>query len=66
MPSFIPSHIRAGRAARPGALLLAILVGVLLPAAAGQSATAAAPPAQAAGDQASTPAEKPPSNFKWS
>jgi hypothetical protein len=67
MPSFIPSLIHAGRAARPGALLLAILLGVLLPAAAaGQSATAAEPPAQAAADQASTPAEKPPSNFKWS
>jgi hypothetical protein len=59
MPSFVPSHVHAGRAARPGALLLAVLLGVL-------PATAAGQPAQAPVDQASTPAAKPPSNFKWS
>ena len=73
MPSFVPSHVHARRPARLGALLLAVLVGVLPAAAAGQSATAPVPPAQAAvqsaqaaGEQASTPADKPPSNFKWS
>ena len=73
MPSSVPSHAHAGRPARLGALLLAVLLGVLPAAAAGQSATAPVPPAQAAvqsaqaaGEQASTPADKPPSNFKWS
>lgn len=73
MPSSVPSHAHAGRAERHGALLLAVLLGVLPAAAAGQSATAPVPPAQAAvqsaqaaGEQASTPADKPPSNFKWS
>ena len=73
MPSFVPSYLHAGRPSRPGALLLAVLLGVLPAAVAGQSANAPAQPpqaaaqrAQAAGDQATAPADKLPSGFKWS
>jgi hypothetical protein len=59
MPSFVPSPFRTGKQARWAALVLAVLIGTLPAAAAGQSV----PPAA---DQAAAPADKAPSEFKWS
>ena len=59
MSPFVLTHTHAGKPARLAAFVLAILIGGLPAAAAGQSA----PPAA---DQAAAPADKAPSEFKWS
>ena len=59
MPSFVPPQYHAGKPARLAALVLAVLLGALPVAAAGQSGTAA-------GDQPAAPADRTPSSFKWS
>ena len=59
MSTSVPSHTHAGKPARLAAFVLAIVIGGLPAAAAGQSA----PPAT---DQEAAPAGKAPSEFKWS
>jgi hypothetical protein len=59
MSTLVPSPFRTGKQARRAALVLAVLIGALPAAAAGQSV----PPAT---DQAAAPADKAPSEFKWS
>ena len=59
MPALVPSPFRTGKQARRAALVLAVLIGALPAAAAGQSV----PPAA---DQAAAPADNAPSEFKWS
>jgi len=66
MTSFVPPQSHAGKPARLAALALAVLLGALPAAVAGQDVKAAAGQSgTSAGDQPGAPADKPPSAFKW-
>ena len=66
MTSFVPPRSHSGKPARLAALALAVLLGALPVAVAGQDVNAAAGQSGTApGDQPGAPADKPPSAFKW-